>query len=475
MKKNKLKFLVIPSILVFSMLTGCSKDFSNLSDTNKITANSKIKLDDKLIVKFKPNVTQTQIKDLHKQIGINSFNTISKELNMTEVKIKNSHDINSLKDKYQKSNLVEYAEKDGKLALFSYTASNVDSSNKMSTKAVTGATPNDSFYSLQWNAKNMEADKAWTITTGSKNVTVAVIDSGVDPDHPDLQDNLLPLIDIVNEVGEADTYRVGSTTIDYAGKDGNGHGTHVTGILAAKINNNQGVAGMAGNVQILPIKAANHEGNTSASIITKSILRAIDKGVKVINLSIGGPKSEGTQALRDSVDLAIAKGIVFISATGNESNRLTNFVEAVTVPAAYPGVLAVSAVTRFDKVPNYSNGGPETEIAAPGGGSGKPGEGEKIYSTWPTYKTFEGYRAGIVGPYTYLSGTSMSCPHVSATAALLLTKYPNLTAQQVRVRILATTTDVDATGFDNATGFGKLNAYKALTENSHDKKQKDLP
>ncbi|RYX99837.1 hypothetical protein EON78_02550, partial [bacterium] len=356
---------------------------------------------------------------------------------------------------------------DGKLTLPEYSVT--QNNNNLSFSAKDGGVkPNDTFYGLQWNAQSIDADKAWTITTGNKAITVAVIDSGVDPDHPDLSGNLLPMIDMLQESGESDVYKFGFNEIDYNGKDGNGHGTHVTGILGAMINNGKGVAGIAGNVSILPIKAANYEGNTSASIITKSILRAIEKGARVINLSIGGPKSEGTQALKDAVELAIQRGVVFVSATGNESDRRNGIVTEITVPAAYPGVISVASTTKYNKVANYSNGGEEAEISAPGGG-GTSSEGDKIYSTWPTYRTYEGYRAGIVGPYATLSGTSMSCPHVSAVAALILTQEPNLTAQQVRIRLLSTTTEVETKGFDNATGFGKLNAYNALISNNHDK------
>lgn len=459
-------------ILISFLLAGsapfvpaCSNNLGTLPSV-LINKQSVENISKNLIVRFKPEISPEQIKQFNLTLGVNTFEMLSNDLKLTEIKVNSQSELQKLKANYNKSNLIDYVEEDGKLSLFPYQVFNVDAN--FSTKA-DGSRPNDSFFGLQWNALSIEADKAWTLTTGSHDITVAVIDSGVDPDHPDLQDNLLPLIDMWNDSGESDVYTVGGVDNDYAGRDGNGHGTHVTGILGAVINNAKGIAGIAGNVSILPIKAANHEGNTSASIITKSILKAIEKGAKVINLSIGGPKSEGTQALKDAVDLAMEKGVVFVSATGNESNRTNGTITEVTVPAAYPGVIAVAASTKSDKVANYSNGGPEVEITAPGGG-GLASEGEKIYSTWPTYKTYEGYRAGIRGPYALLSGTSMSCPHVSAVAALLLTREPYLTAQQVRVRILSTTTDINAKGFDTATGYGKLDAYKALISNTNDKK-----
>jgi subtilisin family serine protease len=476
MKKMKInKLIALPiSILILSSCTNFSTPNQSVISESNTVQNTSFDTQS-LMIRFNENVSQDKITAFKSQYNLNDMVSVSKELNLVQIKVNNVQDAMNLKNKLEKNDLVKYVERDGKLSLFSYTSYQDSNLEPKSFSVKEGAKPNDTFYGLQWHSKTIGADNVWTMTTGTPDVVVAVIDSGVDPEHPDLQENLLPLIDMVDESGEVDVFTIGSTRVDYSGKDGNGHGTHVTGILAAKINNGKGTAGIAGNVKILPIKAANHEGNTSASIITKSILRAIDEGVKVINLSIGGPKSEGTQALKDAVDLAIEKGIVFVSATGNESNRSAKFVEAVTVPAAYPGVIAVSATTKYDKVANYSNGGVETEIAAPGGGGGKPEEGEKIYSTWPTYRTYEGYRANILGPYTYLSGTSMSCPQVSATAALLLSKYPYMTGQQIRVRILATAKDVDAVGFDNSTGFGRLDTYSAFISNSHDKKEKILP
>lgn len=431
---------------------GCSNPVTNMTKEIK-TENVK-----SLIVRFKDNVLVNDINNFNQKSGIKDFKIFSEQLKLEEIKTKNINEFNLLKNKLQTSNLIKYAEGEGDLELFPYDVKNND--KPTFSKKDIGVKPNDPFYSLQWNALAIEADKAWTITTGDVGITIAVIDSGVDPDHPDLKDNVLPMIDILAESGKEDTYQVDNQLIDYSGQDGNGHGTHVTGILGALINNKEGIAGIAGNINILPIKAVDHLGKTSSTLATKAILKAIEKNVDVINLSVGGPKSEGTQALKDAVQMAIDKGILFVSATGNASNRSKNIVSEVTVPAAYPGVISVGALTKADKVADYSDGGPEIEISAPGGSD--ESSANRIYSTWPTYRTYEGYTEGIKGPYAAISGTSMAAPHVSAVAALLFTKEPNLTAQQVRVRILASTTDVDAKGFDNSTGYGKINAYKTL-------------
>jgi len=453
--------------LTSSLIIGCTNNINTMSiNTNNNIKKESIaeKTNNNLIVRFNDNATNTQIQKITSTFNIKSFEMISDELKIAKLELSNNLEKKNIKQLFEKNSLVKYVENDQIINMSSdykiYPSENTSFSTKSTVK------PNDSFIGLQWNLSDIEVDKAWSITTGANNILVAVIDSGVDPTHPDLIDNLLPLIDVWDESGNDDIYENGDG-INFAGKDGNGHGTHVAGIIGAMINNSKGVAGIAGNVKILPIKATNYMGDTSASVITASILKAIENKVKIINLSIGGPKSETTQSLVDVVNLAIQKNIVFVSASGNESNRESNKITDVAIPAAYPNVITVAASTKYDKVGNYSNGGAEIEVTAPGGGS-KSYEGEKIYSTWPTYITYEGFRTGVRGPYAWLSGTSMSCAHVSGIAALILTVEPNLTVQQVRIRILSTVTDIEDKGFDNKTGYGKVNAYKALMSNNHD-------
>lgn len=334
--------------------------------------------------------------------------------------------------------------------------------------------PNDPHYGLQWNMKSAHIDQAWGLVTGNPAITVAVIDSGVDPNHPDLVDALKPLEDIYNEQKGPDLYKNPSTleTINYGGRDGNGHGTHVTGIIAATMNNQIGVAGVAGGgVKILPIKATDYAGNTDAATLTAAFQRAIDKNVNVINISIGGPASKSTQALVDVINLAIQHNITIVSATGNESDRASSTVAPITVPAAYSNVIAVGAHTEFNKVASYSNGGPEIDIVAPGGGgrSAALREGQQIYSTWPSYNTFEYYQKRVTSTYyAATSGTSMACPHVTGVVALMLAREPNLTPAQIRARLIATADDLGPAGFDEDSGYGKLNAYRALRWTDHD-------
>lgn len=336
--------------------------------------------------------------------------------------------------------------------------------------------PNDPNYGLQWNMKSSGIDQAWTLSTGNKNLKIAVIDSGVDPNHPDLIEHLEKFEDIWNEEKGPDVYRnpLSGLTKNYGGMDGNGHGTHVTGVIAAQMNNQIGVAGVSGEgVRIVPIKATDYAGNTDAAVLTAAFQRAIDRNVRVINISIGGPANKSTQALVDVIELALQKNISIVSATGNESARLVGTISPITVPAAYPGVIAVGAHTQYDKVASYSNGGPEIDLVAPGGGgqSATAAEGQQIWSTWPSYPTYEYYQKRVTSTYyAATSGTSMACPHVTGVVALMLSREPNLTPAQIRSRLVATADDLDARGFDQASGYGKLNALRALKWTEHNAK-----
>lgn len=325
-------------------------------------------------------------------------------------------------------------------------------------------TPNDPQFRFQWNMRSIGMEKAWDITTSASQITVAVIDSGVDPDHPDLKPHLLPMEDIWGEFSGLDRVVNRSTgeTIDFSGRDGNGHGTHVAGVISAVLNNNQGVAGIAGGgVKLLPIKVTNLAGATDSVLLVEALKRAIDKGADVINMSIGTLSAREqtlSRSLETAIDLARQRGILVIAAAGNESDRSAGSIEGVTIPASYPDVIAVGAFTESGTIANYSNGGPELDILAPGGESSDP-----ILSTWPTYPTLENLQRRVrTLNYAMASGTSMAAPHVTAVAALLLAREPNLTPAQIRARLIATAQDMGPVGYDPDSGYGRLNAERAL-------------
>lgn len=314
--------------------------------------------------------------------------------------------------------------------------------------------PNDTEYGKQWHLAKARFPQAWTRNRG-KGVTVGVIDSGVDPEHPDLKPNLLPMIDEVVAMGEKDVLNGQS----YNNRDGHGHGTHVCGLVGAVANNGLGVSGGAPEVKILPIKVTNANGDAGDAAITRGITDAVDKGAQVINLSIGGP--EPSPILLDALNYAFQRNVAVVIASGNDGR-------AVNYPAAYDGVISVGAVTEANKVARYSSHGERLVMVAPGGGGPGGTEGPAMFSTTPTYDCNITLFERKTKNYGYMAGTSMAAPLVTAAAAILLAQEPGLPPAQIRTRLAATADDGGDAGFDEYFGYGVLNAEKAARANSDD-------
>jgi subtilisin family serine protease len=321
-------------------------------------------------------------------------------------------------------------------------------------RVLQAVTPTDPDYNLQWHLPRGHFPEAWATTTG-KGVIVSVIDSGCDPDHPDLKANLLPLIDEVVATGNHDVFN----NDNYDRRDGHGHGTHVCGIIGAVANNGLGGSGAAPNVKILPVKVTTSSGDADDTTISKGILDAVDHGAQVINLSIGGP--EPSPILLDALNYAFNKNVAVVIASGNDGHD-------VNYPAAYNGVISVGSITDKDKVASYSSHGKTLVMVAPGGGPPGRAEGEAIYSTTPTYPCYITVYDRKSSNYGYLAGTSMSAPQVTAAAALLLSVAPGLTPAQVRTRLAAGADQLGSAGFDEYFGYGVLNIKHAIDIGSDD-------
>ncbi|MEI7815352.1 MAG: S8 family serine peptidase [Coriobacteriia bacterium] len=276
--------------------------------------------------------------------------------------------------------------------------------------------PDDPDFSLQWAATKIGAPAAWDVTRGSS-VKVAVIDSGADLDHPDL-------------IGRLDTANDWDfVNKDDVAQDDYGHGTHVSGIIAATTNNGIGVAGVANQCTILPVKVMGANGIGSTSAVAEGIRYAADEGASVINMSFGTPT--GSDTLDAAVQYAVSRDCVVVAATGNDGLR------AVLYPAADENVIGVGSTTSSDALSYFSNYGPGVDIAAPG---------SSIYST-----TFD-------GGYGYKTGTSMAAPHVAGVAALIRSKNPSWSRSQVENQLLASALDLGAAGRDDDFGYGRVNA-----------------
>ena len=362
-----------------------------------------------------------------------------------------------------------------------------------------------------WHLAVIQASKAWDISPGSlktfsstdppgKPLVVAVVDSGVDVRHPDLADNIakdaggqVRFFDEIKACGRSDVLVTPSGALNYdyetaykdathPGPDGNGHGTHVSGIIAAVGNNTPGVeckeppcntVGVGPGIAILPVKTMNALGDGDDFCIAKGLRDAADAGARVINLSVGGPQPG--PALEEAIEYLTSKGALLVVASGNDGLR-------VNYPAAYPGAIAVGAVGHpgdaqypdaIAKGAPYSSSGPDLALVEPGGSDTTACHEKKcgVYSTVPTYTSDISVIGKVVGTgYGRLTGTSMATPQVSAVAALILAREPGLTPRQVRQRLISTASPVGSSGgaFTDRFGYGMLNPFKALSQVSHD-------
>ncbi len=289
----------------------------------------------------------------------------------------------------------------------------------------------DPYFSNQYDMSLINADMAWGLCSlYAGNVTIAIIDTGVDLSHPDLQANLLPGYDFVDN--------------DAVPQDGNGHGTNVAGIAAAALNG-IGVAGVAPTAKILPVRVLDDQGSGYISDIAAGVTYAADRA-QVLNLSLGGPS--GSITLQNAINYAVnTKGRLVVAAAGNcgGSNYLANGCQSqnqTIYPAAYSNVMAVAATTSLDTRASFSNVGSYVDIAAPGVN---------------IYNAYDG------GSYAYESGTSQATPHVAGLAALVWAKNPSYTAAQVWNRITSTAVDLGTTGVDTSFGAGRIDVQQALS------------
>jgi subtilisin len=265
-----------------------------------------------------------------------------------------------------------------------------------------------------WGVARICAPDSWIRSTG-EGVKVAVLDTGIDYNHPDLKNNVKGGVSFV----------IGARSY----KDDNGHGTHCAGIIAAE-NNGIGVVGVAPGASLYAVKVLSKTGSGTTSNVIKGIDWAVNNGMQVISMSLGGGDS---QALHDACDYAYSKGIVLVAAAGND------YGGSIIYPAGYDSVIAVTATDSSDGIASFSNVGSAAELAAPG------------VSILSTYKD---------SGYATLSGTSMATPHVAGTAALLFAMGISDPAE-VRAQLDNTVNDLGVEGRDYYYGYGLVNASEA--------------
>jgi serine protease len=329
--------------------------------------------------------------------------------------------------------------------------------------------PDDEYYSYQWHYPLIHLPEAWDVSTGSSNVIVAVVDTGVFMDHPDITGQITGGYDFISSI---------SLSLDGDGIDPNAddpgdqsqggssfHGTHVSGTISAKTDNSSGVAGISWKSRIMPLRVLGKDGVGTSYDILQSVRYAAglendsgkvpDQTADIINLSLGGgsySNSENTlfSQIRDS-------GIIVVAAAGNSASSQPSY------PAAYDGVVSVSAVGFYARLAPYSNFGSTVDVAAPGG-------------DYSTDLNGDGYVDGVLSlsaddatgdtqpVYTFYQGTSMAAPHVAGIAALMKAVRPSLTAEEFDglLESGAIVQDIGSPGRDDLYGYGLIDAEKAV-------------
>jgi subtilisin family serine protease len=279
---------------------------------------------------------------------------------------------------------------------------------------------------LPWGIDRVDAELLWGASTTGSGINVAVVDTGIELNHPDLALNIKGGYNAINPLRSPN--------------DDNGHGTHVAGIIGA-LDNTIGVIGAAPTVNLYAVKVLSRTGSGYISDIIEGLDWARMNGMHVVNMSLGA--SSDVQSFHDAVIRAHDAGVVLIAAAGNDSGGAVNY------PGAYLEVIAVSATDNTNTIAYFSSVGPEVDLAAPGAG------------------IFSSYKGQT---YATLSGTSMASPHVAGVAALLLTQpvkcdmdlSGTCSPSEVQARLESTATDLGTAGKDNQYGSGLVNAWAAL-------------
>jgi serine protease len=340
-------------------------------------------------------------------------------------------------------------------------------------------TPNDTNYNLQWHyyeaAGSIRVPTAWDLSTG-RGITVAVIDTGYRP-HTDLAANIVGGYDFISDTfvsrdgnlrdadarDPGDWSAAGECGAGSPASDSSWHGTHVSGTVAARTNNGVGVAGVAFNARVLPVRVLGRCGGYTSDIADGlawasgapvSGVPTNPNPARVANLSLGGGGPCGT-AMQNAINTARARGMVVVVAAGNESQNAQN-----SSPANCAGVVVVAAVNRSGGRAYYSNFGALVDVAAPGGAM-NVSAGNGVLSTLNTGRTTPGSDT-----YAYYQGTSMATPHVAGVAALMLAVNPALTPAQVETTLRNTTRAFPATCSQCGTGIVNARAAVVAAQNA---------
>jgi len=406
-----------------------------------------------IIVKFK-ETTSVVPKTVNNflSVGINSldqlnfkYNVISSDIvipravsslsNIYKFTVPESSDILSIIDEYKNDPNVEYAEPNYICLLDN--------------------TPNDPLFNKQWHLHNtgqtggvddadIDAPEAWDIETGSKDIVIAIIDSGIDYNHPDLSENIWENVDEVADNGIDDDdngYIDDAHGWDFIRNNNKpfdefGHGTHCAGIAGAIGNNNIGISGVCWNCSLMPVKVFGKYGSATLGGILKGLYYAAENGADIFSMSwsMGGD----TELIDLALEYAYSKGIVLVASAGNSNSKFPY------MPAAFDYVISVGAIDKNNAKADFSNYGSWVDVSAPG---------VDVFSTMPTYPvSLNDY--GYTMDYSNMSGTSMSCPVIAGVVGIILSKNGNLEFDKLKTLIQSAVSSVDSNFY---IGNGNIN------------------
>ncbi|MFH1313015.1 MAG: S8 family serine peptidase [Candidatus Eisenbacteria bacterium] len=450
MKKRFLLGLVLSLALILLAAALQAEDFRSLPLSERTARTDKVEyVRGEVLVKFKMGISDYQMLEIHDRLGTEVVSI--HRGGVKRLKVPAGTDEQALLSQLSNDPNVEYAE--------------------LNTICHAFMIPNDPYYTYQWHFPNINMPQAWDVSTGS-GVIVGILDSGIA-----YENYAVPSYELDTVVSGVTQYVLapeldGTSFVagydfinnDSHPNDNDAHGTHVSGTVAQVTNNSTGVAGMAFDCSLMPVKVLDYSGSGTAQSLADGLYWAADNGAQVINMSLGWvPGYNPGPTVANAITYAYNAGVVLLASTGNAG------ADQVSYPAAYPEVIAVGATRYDDARPSYSQYGSNMEICAPGGDMGVDQNGD-TYGDGVLQMTFDGYDPGppeqLADPtafgYWFYDGTSMACPHATALVAMMIANGQT-GAENIRTILHETALDLGIAGWDQYYGYGRIDAYAALT------------